>query len=1102
MSIAYKFILAPIVQLICYLTLVILFACSHASANALTYNNYDFIIISGSWKVKTLNHEEVIELVNLYNKENKNKKSLIFLNRKLPEKYWYRFKVRVTSGSHFHTLFNAKLKGDALDSFYQMSIRFSSHNVNLKKKESGHKKFTIIEGPKINVSKNRGKRWIDCMLVKHGSRILIYVSDMKVPKIDLKDPLIPLEGGRISLGFLHQYNMLIKDFEYHSEPFPLLGVHMGYPESTCIRMGEKIKVQFKLNNIAGSVKVRNRGWIRPYGDYTPIEYEWSDDLHLDAEGTFMWEYKPKKEGVYEATFFINTSETSTVKREYFAVVDTSHSIKKTEYKSIKLVASIPLKTDMNKDVFRHNEKGRFVHNKRYSYWESGPDKKDYLALRMRLKRKHLPHLVKIQYPDNSDRSMSFSLHFPGRRPEDIGGVHTGYDIAVTGELKDYSAVFWPKENDFMLMVMNWWKGHRAALNHVQIYELDDQRIPESAVKVPEPHRQFGLWSEDPNGIQIPLGIDSEQVKTEPPAVLWYRGVERLSKHMWNLGLNTVYYPVLWYGIGSTFPSKGIGRNPSLAGNKFYNDYIKLWCLFGEKYGYEFHAYIVGWGLPELIRKAIPAYPLYSRLGNVKRMMQSTLPEILAGKDTVALINNHNMVSNGGRGSIGLNPLHPEIRKAFDKWLDGFLVRYGQLPAFKGIDIQLSQMANLFCFPSEHSGYGDYTVTHFKKETGIKVPDAVSDPKRFEKRYKWLRKNDWQKWLDWRADHITKILHGITNKVKAFRKDLDIDFELYNFWLLKLRKIQKDDFYANLSRNNHTGIDLGKIFKINGARILRRVSPGYDRHQLAYRDNPSGFMKYRWAFEHPCQDKYAQGVFFYHKYYEYRHRGEKRDIFKSYKKAGPIANYLLYSGRNTIKPWMRQIASIDPVTLVFGGYGLLTAGREDFIKEFARNFTTLPSEKFVQKFNHIQPVTYRELKKGGRTYFYLVNDTYIPAQIRILLKNNTKVYSNNNSSFVYPQVDGTSYHFTIDMPGYNLRSFEGDAGLHITDIKLSISKGDIDALKTKVEDVERFVWSKDNTLKKLQRKISIAFEEKRYRDIVLLLEHPLVWSTLNNDSLTN
>ena len=510
--------------------------------------------------------------------------------------------------------------------------------------------------------------------------------------------------------------------------------------------------------------------------------------------------------------------------------------------------------------------------------------------------------------------------------------------------------------------------------------------------------------------------------------------------MKNLGLNTIYYPVLWYGIGSTFPSEGIGRNPGLIGNKFYDDYIKLWCLLGEKYDYDFHAYIVGWGHGELIRKEIPDYPLYSSLGYVKGQMQKALPDILSGKDTVALMNSQNKVAKGGRESIGLNPLHPEIRAAFDKWLDGFLVRYGTLPAFKGINIQLSQMANLFCFPSEHAGYGDYTAALFNKETGINVPGKASDPIRFEKRYNWLRKNYWESWLEWRSDHVTRILRDITDKVHDFRKDLKVDFELYNFWLKLKTKADEGKYVNAFTGTDETGVDLKKLSGIKGGRILRRVSPGYDRHQLAYRDNPSGFMDCRWAFEHPMLDKYSGGVFFYHKYYEYRYRGEERDLFKPFERAGPIAAYLLYNDRNTLRPWTRQIANIDPITLVFGGFALPTTGRENLIQEFARNFTPLPSVKFVQRFDRIQPVTYRELKKDGRTYFYLVNDTSVPSNIRILFENNKKIYSNNNLSFVYPQVDDGSYYITLDMPAYCLRSFEGEADITINDVKLSAVPG--------------------------------------------------------------
>lgn len=48
------------------LALLFLWSCGQASAEVLTYNDYEFTVFSGSWNVKTMYGKKVIELINPY----------------------------------------------------------------------------------------------------------------------------------------------------------------------------------------------------------------------------------------------------------------------------------------------------------------------------------------------------------------------------------------------------------------------------------------------------------------------------------------------------------------------------------------------------------------------------------------------------------------------------------------------------------------------------------------------------------------------------------------------------------------------------------------------------------------------------------------------------------------------------------------------------------------------------------------------------------------------------------------------------------------------------------------------------------------------------
>lgn len=88
---------------------------------------------------------------------------------------------------------------------------------------------------------------------------------------------------------------------------------------------------------------------------------------------------------------------------------------------------------------------------------------------------------------------------------------------------------------------------------------------------------------------------------------------------------------------------------------------------------------------------------------------------------------------------------------------------------------------------------------------------------------------------------------------------------------------------------------------------------------------------------------------------------------------------------------------------------------------------------------------------------------------------------------------------VNMPIYSLRSFEGETDLDIVDIQLTVPDSDVEALRRKINSFKRVVASGYKAAKKLQQDLLAAFQDKHYRDVTLLLEHPLVWKAMDKEN---
>jgi len=136
------------------------------------------------------------------------------------------------------------------------------------------------------------------------------------------------------------------------------------------------------------------------------------------------------------------------------------------------------------------------------------------------------------------------------------------------------------------------------------------------------------------------------------------------------------------------------------------------------------------------------------------------------------------VGGPGLASPMFNPLHPTVQEAIIGLAREIGQRYGSYPAFKGISFNMFASAMPW-FGSIHSGYDDYSVSLFQKETGVEVLVDPKAPDRFLQRYEFLTFVCRPAWVEWRCRKIRDLFRRIRAALAEGRADLRVTITLWD-----------------------------------------------------------------------------------------------------------------------------------------------------------------------------------------------------------------------------------------------------------------------------------------------------------------------------------
>jgi DNA-binding beta-propeller fold protein YncE len=682
--------------------------------------------------------------------------------------------------------------------------------------------------------------------------------------------------------------------------------------------------------------------------------------------------------------------------------------------------------------------------------EGGTAAADWFAYTLNLPEVQVPYVLEIDYPDDDERTVPIVLveHEYGP-PEPALGYFTGGVYPLSNSMLTQQFYIFPRVRNPRLLFYNWCSGRRAAAANIRLYRITSG-FP--TLKYGPGGRVNGMYQEEPlrhlcNFGAMPEG-DSWQNILRPTE----RAVQMMNyvgTNLWNPTI-AIYQSMLW--PGDSIPGYKIGilpPGPATQKEPMRKDILRLMLLNCEKYGVNFVGDL-----------HIPA----------NNILMRTLDKRFGGDgqlDNDSYQKPWLIVSN--EGEVGLkssykpyyNALHPGVQDWAAGVIGELAERYGDSPAFKGVSIRFMgwTFAGWQCFPSIAWGYGDYTIARFEKETGIDIPVADDDPKRFHKRYEYLLANQYDAWVGWRTRKMAEYHARLADILTRARPDL----KLYQF-------LHEADFGHTATPDDlerlgwtgvlrETGIDL-EACQRNPALVpyaTRGFPDGGNRGRDALsnaesRDRSTAVAPIA-ATARELPGGTASSLYFgtNHEggYVQFEKLGyDKKTIRGNKKTIYPDAS-VYPAGIHYLERFANAMADANFTWISEGshGYGI---GQPQYLRPFLSEYRALPMVGMTA-LGTGDPVALWHGKNGNRSVFYVVNRTwYEPVSAELAFPAAGIVTRLSTGEKI--TTDGRVLRLTLKP--YELLAFAADAAP--TSVTASIPAADAKAMEAMVADAGTIV----------------------------------------------
>lgn len=406
-----------------------------------------------------------------------------------------------------------------------------------------------------------------------------------------------------------------------------------------------------------------------------------------------------------------------------------------------------------------------------TYLEAGTNRGDRFAIPLALPAGVPLFLVEIDVPDDALRTEDLILQPAGGETDYAMqvGLLLGGEYPNSGAMLTHRCLYWARTNDVALVAMTARAGAPAAVAAVRAYTVKDATLPaafhgessrpDAQAAGAAGGRSAALYYEDP-ALNFGFGFSTREAGT--PEV-FAEELSRLAATMKFASLDTLFYPGAWYqGL-----IEAGGYNPRHHAPRWRET---LYAAFDAE-GLRF--------VPTVNLNNIPWEPGAVTAASLADGSLHASPIAIhdTGKPNPGLW--HNTPPN-------YNFLHPDVQGEIGRIFDALVAEGSAHPSFGGVCLHLTQHCCLW-WGSDRSGYNDYTVEAFCRDTGIVSPSSFPvhrspdssgprfiaaaerpQPLRGAAYAEWLRSDPalWNAWLQWRCDQVTAFYASLAARLAA------------------------------------------------------------------------------------------------------------------------------------------------------------------------------------------------------------------------------------------------------------------------------------------------------------------------------------------------
>ncbi len=612
-----------------------------------------------------------------------------------------------------------------------------------------------------------------------------------------------------------------------------------------------------------------------------------------------------------------------------------------------------------------------------TYLECGARENDRFAIRFAVDPKYPLYCIDIDYPDDAKRTADIlvqgaqTTQWDGCTGADYAmqvGYACGDEYPSSGKMRTHRCLYWTSDSDVALIVTTARDGVPAAVGEVRVYRVKDARLP--SLKVNEPpekdgwRRTLGLYYED-----LAIGYDFATRRTSGRELGELSTmIDRAAAYMKYCGQNIMFYPGVWYD--------------GLVGEGYYNPrnhaerYLEAWYVKFAKEGLYF----------------VPTINPDNMAIDHGIVTRKTMDDGSLNSSPIAILST-GRPNWGGRCNTPPNFCfgHPDVRREIERQIDVLLGQGASYASFKGICMHMT-MHNMLWWGDISSGYNDYVIDAFERDTGIRVPRSTT-ALRARAHAQWLRDNVREAWIQWRCDQVTAFYAHMAEKIRARRADLKLWLNSFVQPDFTRPGFVNEDFMEHQARE--AGLDKKALAAIPNLAVCQTALPAFYRKRdrslfpnaAAYAYNrvlqlKKGYFalldgaRFPWINQHDL-------------YWENPVGREPGGLSCDWLKECPWhVTTINPGGVHALRDFVAPLRHRDVLGMSKGGFLVGTYGMEEHLRAFAAAYRALPAG-VMKEVGRQGDVVLRQADYDGKSYFYVVNTDWKPATVELSVPEGTR-----------------------------------------------------------------------------------------------------------------